>query len=83
MGRYRLVCVGQIVFELWGKLPKPVKEKAKRGIKLKLRPYLLRKKNPRNLGQAGRFRCCKFYLLALAPQALDKETEPYRGLLEV
>lgn len=38
VGRYRLVCVGQIVFELWGKLPKPVKEKAKRGIKLKHAP---------------------------------------------
>lgn len=64
VGRYRLVCVGQIVFELWGKLPKPVKEKAKRGIKLKLRPYPLRKKNPRNPGRAERFRCCEEGCLA-------------------
>lgn len=38
VGRYRLVCVGQIVFELWGKLPKPGKEKAKKGSQTEATP---------------------------------------------
>mgnify|MGYP007112417224 CR=1 FL=1 len=53
VGQYRLVCVGQIVFELWGKLPKPVKEKAKRATELKLRPYPLREEKSKESGTSG------------------------------
>lgn len=50
VGQYRLVCVGQIVFELWGKLPKPAKEKANKGNQVEAAPPSADQEEPEEFG---------------------------------